>query len=292
MSTSMETALAARDLIFEPAELYLAESGKPTVIHFTNKGALTHHFHIDELGIEAEAQPGATVDIEIQGGTPAGIYTFYCSVPGHKEAGMFGTLVIYPGNATPITTVRDVVDPSGCAGFQGYIDRYDAATANAIAANPEAVALFGGSPDTGHTLSPFDLTPEQLMLVSEYFSDMGSALAQIDPRNLHAPGICSISRWQRPLRSSSNSRRHTILLLPCFSTAPDWMSSPRKQPKSSPHKTPVPPSSPGPIPSRLTAVDPLRHKRHPMTAVSRACRSMGECKPDQTNLALSGGEIR
>ena len=92
MSTSMETPLAARDLIFEPAELYLAESGKPTVIHFTNKGALTHHFHIDELGIEAEAQLGATVDIEIQGGTPAGIYTFYCSVPGHKEAGMFGTL--------------------------------------------------------------------------------------------------------------------------------------------------------------------------------------------------------
>jgi uncharacterized cupredoxin-like copper-binding protein len=187
MSTSMETTLAARDLIFEPAELYLAESGKPTVIHFTNKGALTHHFHIDELGIEAEAQPGATVDIEIQGGTPAGIYTFYCSVPGHKEAGMFGTLVIYPGNATPITTVRDVVDPSGCAGFQGYIDRYDAATANAIAANPEAVALFGGSPDTGHTLSPFDLTPEQLMLVSEYFSDMGSALAQIDPPEFARP---------------------------------------------------------------------------------------------------------
>lgn len=181
MSGSTEISLEARDLIFEPTELYVAASSQPSVIHFTNKGALIHRFHIDELGIDVEAQPGETVDIEIPAGTSAGIYTFYCNVPGHKEAGMSGTLVIYSGNATPSTTLRDVADPSGCAGFQGYVDQYDAATANVIAAHPEAVALFGGSPETGRTLSLFDLSPEELILVSEYFSDFGHELAQIAP---------------------------------------------------------------------------------------------------------------
>jgi hypothetical protein len=50
-----------------------------------------------------------------------------------------------------------------------------------IAAHPEAVALFGGSPETGRTLSLFDLSPEELILVSEYFSDFGHELAQIAP---------------------------------------------------------------------------------------------------------------
>jgi uncharacterized cupredoxin-like copper-binding protein len=36
--------------------------------------------------------PGDTVSATIN--APAGTYEFYCNVPGHKQAGMFGTLTV------------------------------------------------------------------------------------------------------------------------------------------------------------------------------------------------------
>ena len=36
------------------------------------------------------AAPGATISIQ------PGTYTFYCSIPGHREAGMVGTLIVEP----------------------------------------------------------------------------------------------------------------------------------------------------------------------------------------------------
>ncbi|MCZ7531268.1 MAG: plastocyanin/azurin family copper-binding protein [Acidimicrobiia bacterium] len=52
-----------------------------------------HDFIIDELDAHVSAEPGETAS----GGftaSEAGEYTFYCSVPGHRDAGMEGTLVV------------------------------------------------------------------------------------------------------------------------------------------------------------------------------------------------------
>ena len=55
-------------------------------------GAALHTFVIDELDVKVEVQPGANGTATIN--APAGTYTFYCDVPGHREAGMEGTLTI------------------------------------------------------------------------------------------------------------------------------------------------------------------------------------------------------
>jgi plastocyanin len=72
-----------------------AKAGKDTV-NFTNSSSLPHNMTIvDSSGKQVGATPTFT------GGTKSftvdlkpGKYTFFCSVPGHREAGMQGTLTV------------------------------------------------------------------------------------------------------------------------------------------------------------------------------------------------------
>ena len=73
-----------------------AKAGTVT-IHFTNMSPLMHNMTIQEG--TSGAVVGATPTF--QGGTKTltvnlkkGTYTFYCSVPGHRAAGMQGTLTV------------------------------------------------------------------------------------------------------------------------------------------------------------------------------------------------------
>ena len=60
-----------------------------------NVGVLPHDFTIDALGIAETLDPGATVEITIPDDA-SGDYEYYCSVPGHAQAGMTGTLTVAP----------------------------------------------------------------------------------------------------------------------------------------------------------------------------------------------------
>ena len=72
-----------------------AEAGKVTV-NFNNSSAVPHDVAIEEDGgktvgkteVLAEGEDSTTVNLK------PGEYTFYCSVPGHREAGMEGTLTV------------------------------------------------------------------------------------------------------------------------------------------------------------------------------------------------------
>jgi uncharacterized cupredoxin-like copper-binding protein len=79
------------DIYFEPSELSIPADTDVTV-SLPNEGVTPHNFAIDELGIDVDIAPGATEETVIN--APAGTYEFYCNVPGHKQAGMVGTLTV------------------------------------------------------------------------------------------------------------------------------------------------------------------------------------------------------
>jgi plastocyanin len=85
--------VGTNDLRFDPSTL-TAEAGEITV-ELTAEEAVNHTFVVEDANGDvevAEAAAGATdsgsIDLE------AAEYTFYCSVPGHREAGMEGTLTV------------------------------------------------------------------------------------------------------------------------------------------------------------------------------------------------------
>ena len=80
---------------FEPAQL-TAKAGQPIRVTLDDSTAsLVHDFVIDNVGgqkVQVKAQPHAKANGQFT--APAGTYQFYCSEPGHKEAGMVGTLTV------------------------------------------------------------------------------------------------------------------------------------------------------------------------------------------------------
>lgn len=69
---------------------FTVPAGVATDITIVNKGLALHDFSIDELNISVNLAPGESTVISIN--APAGKYTFYCNIPGHKEAGMLGQM--------------------------------------------------------------------------------------------------------------------------------------------------------------------------------------------------------
>jgi plastocyanin len=72
-----------------------AKAGNVT-IEFNNPQALPHDVRIEDAqgedlgGTEQISESSASASVNLKPGT----YTFYCSVPGHREAGMEGTLTV------------------------------------------------------------------------------------------------------------------------------------------------------------------------------------------------------
>ena len=81
-------------LKFEQSSL-TAPAGKDT-FKFTNQSSTPHDFVIEDSGGKELAKTDvitgdtATTDATLK----AGEYTYFCSVPGHRQAGMEGTLTV------------------------------------------------------------------------------------------------------------------------------------------------------------------------------------------------------
>lgn len=90
--------IESHDIFFQPAMVEIPANTDVT-IELPNLGAAPHNFSIDELGISVDLAPGATESVVIN--APPGEYVFYCNVPGHREAGMVGTLVVTEGFELP-----------------------------------------------------------------------------------------------------------------------------------------------------------------------------------------------
>jgi plastocyanin len=77
---------------FDPREVVVRAAG-PTTLVLTNTGISVHNLTIDELGIQVVASRGRSGEATIED-PPPGTYEFYCSISGHRQAGMVGTLIV------------------------------------------------------------------------------------------------------------------------------------------------------------------------------------------------------
>ena len=123
--------IVATDLAFQPKELKVALN-QPQTVRLDNKGKLLHDWTVEKIAVTAvkesgsashgmdgqggmggagmmpgvgnspsggplalhvAAGPGRAAEIEFTATQP-GTYAFFCTVPGHREAGMEGTLIV------------------------------------------------------------------------------------------------------------------------------------------------------------------------------------------------------
>lgn len=85
--------VTARSLAFEPKEITV-RAGEDIAIVLSSEDGL-HDFTVDDADADAHvsAAGGGTSVGGLRADKP-GRYPFYCSVQGHREAGMEGTLVV------------------------------------------------------------------------------------------------------------------------------------------------------------------------------------------------------
>lgn len=76
----------------QPAELTIAADTDVTIAVASN-GSIGHNFTVENTDFATETlDPGMSEDLVVN--LAAGTYTYFCSVPGHREAGMVGTLTV------------------------------------------------------------------------------------------------------------------------------------------------------------------------------------------------------
>jgi len=78
---------------FEPASFSIEADADVTITVDNSKGMVEHDFSIDgQDDVEIFASPGEASSDTVN--LPAGTYTYYCAVPGHRASGMEGELTV------------------------------------------------------------------------------------------------------------------------------------------------------------------------------------------------------
>jgi len=113
-----EITLTAKTMTYDPST-FEATAGVPVELTFINEDALEHDFSVLEVPVESvseadamsaehememgaaavdpvlhvAAEPGTTNHLTFTPTKP-GTYEFFCTVAGHKDAGMVGTMIV------------------------------------------------------------------------------------------------------------------------------------------------------------------------------------------------------
>jgi plastocyanin len=81
----------AESFQFEPPEIRIA-AGEEVTVEFTAEDVF-HTFTVEDADVNIESDSGETTEGTVSFDEP-GEHTFFCSVPGHREAGMEGTIIV------------------------------------------------------------------------------------------------------------------------------------------------------------------------------------------------------
>ena len=86
------TADESGDLSWDPTEL-TAAAGEVTVT-LDNPSPVAHDIEIEGNGVEEKSELVTDGTASVTADLERGEYTYYCTVPGHADAGMEGTLTV------------------------------------------------------------------------------------------------------------------------------------------------------------------------------------------------------
>ncbi|MBK5228987.1 MAG: cupredoxin domain-containing protein [Actinobacteria bacterium] len=88
-ASSAGTKVTTTEFEFSEEVLTLASGD---TLELVNDGTVEHDITIEEADMMVHVAPGETASATLN--IEPGDYIFYCSIPGHREAGMEGTLTI------------------------------------------------------------------------------------------------------------------------------------------------------------------------------------------------------
>lgn len=84
--------LSALDIRYEPKKFTIPANTDVTIV-FSNEGKMQHDMVLPDFGISTgRLNAGNTREVKLN--AKPGTYHFYCSIPGHKQAGMVGVLTV------------------------------------------------------------------------------------------------------------------------------------------------------------------------------------------------------
>ena len=91
-SNQSSLALELNEYTFTPQDI-ISKVGQTSTINLRNSGSLTHTFTVRDLNIDLSIPPGESDSIDITP-TTVGSYELECTIPGHKDLGMHGTITV------------------------------------------------------------------------------------------------------------------------------------------------------------------------------------------------------
>lgn len=89
-AVSPKLELRATEMQYDPDAIAVDAGNVEVVLH--NNGAVLHDLRIEDQPFVIEAGPGTTATSQVT--LEAGRYELFCSIPGHREAGMTGVLEV------------------------------------------------------------------------------------------------------------------------------------------------------------------------------------------------------
>jgi len=111
-SLATNVSITATEFKFSPTSIQVP-LGQKITFTLSNTGTVDHDVTVPAAGFTLSAKAGQSATHEITF-DKAGVFDFFCSIPGHKEAGMQGTLtVVDPSVAVPVAVAASTQSMAG-----------------------------------------------------------------------------------------------------------------------------------------------------------------------------------
>ncbi len=89
-----EIVVQGSEYSFSPSEIK-ASPGEKIRLTFKNIGKLPHTYTVSELNLNTgTVSPGQSKSVDFTAPSSSATFQSFCAVPGHKESGMVGKLVV------------------------------------------------------------------------------------------------------------------------------------------------------------------------------------------------------